>query len=62
MAGMQEQLLGLEEQVAERDTELEKLQEQLLQLTEDFRYNLKVEAATLRCARTTCTLEQAQAS
>ena len=32
----------MEEQVAERDTELERLQEQLVQLTEDFRYNLKV--------------------
>lgn len=39
---MQEQLVGLEEQVVERDSEVEKLQEQLVQLTEDFRYNLKV--------------------
>ena len=39
---LQEQLHGLEEQVSERDTEIEKLQEQLVQLTEDFRYNLKV--------------------
>lgn len=39
---MQEQLHGLEGQIAERDTELERLQEQLVQLTEDFRYNLKV--------------------
>jgi len=42
---LQEQLHGLEEQVSERDTEVEKLQEQLVQLTEDFRYNLKVYAA-----------------
>ena len=42
MICMQEQLQGLEGQVAERDAELEKLQEQLVQLTEDFRYNLKV--------------------
>jgi len=41
---LQEQLHGLEEQVSERDTEIEKLQEQLVQLTEDFRYNLKVYA------------------
>lgn len=39
---MQEQLQGLEGQVAERDAELERLQEQLVQLTEDFRYNLEV--------------------
>ena len=39
---VQEQLHGLEEQVSERDSEIEKLQEQLVQLTEDFRYNLKV--------------------
>ncbi len=41
---LQEQLHGLEEQVSERDIEIEKLQEQLVQLTEDFRYNLKVYA------------------
>lgn len=45
---LQEQLHGLEGQIAERDTEVERLQEQLVQLTEDFRYNLKVtQAATL---------------
>lgn len=43
---LQEQLHGLEEQVSERDIEIEKLQEQLVQLTEDFRYNLKVHAAS----------------
>lgn len=32
----------MEGQIAERDAELERLQEQLVQLTEDFRYNLKV--------------------
>ena len=42
---VQEQLHGLEDQVAERDSELEKLQEQLVQLTEDFKYNLKVKPA-----------------
>ncbi|DBA94517.1 TPA: Coiled-coil domain-containing protein 57 [Trebouxia sp. C0004] len=39
---LEEQLHGLEEQVSERDTEIENLQEQLVQLTEDFRYNLKL--------------------
>lgn len=39
---LQEQLHGLEGQITERDTEVERLQEQLVQLTEDFRYNLKV--------------------
>ena len=44
---MQEQLHELEEQVSERDAEIEKLQEQLVQLTEDFRYNLKVRSKCL---------------
>ena len=39
---VQEQVQTLEGQVADRDTEVEKLQGQLVQLTEDFKYNLKV--------------------
>ena len=44
---LQEQLHELEEQVSERDAEIGKLQEQLVQLTEDFRYNLKVSSTCL---------------
>ena len=51
---LQEQLQGLEGQVAERDTELERLQEQIVQLTEDFRYNLKVPASALHVQCHTC--------
>ena len=40
--GLQEQLHGLEEQLSNQDNEIEQLQEQLLQLTGDFKYNLKV--------------------
>lgn len=46
LSGLQEQLKGLEEQVTTRDDEIERLQEQLLQLTGDFKYNLKVLSST----------------
>ncbi|KAL0041505.1 hypothetical protein WJX79_005695 [Trebouxia sp. C0005] len=55
---LEEQLHGLEEQVSERDTEIEKLQEQLVQLTEDFRYNLKLlEERDAELERTEASLE-----